>query len=54
MIFEMVPLVRIIVATTFVFKFYMRCISITRSLYFRITLSFGRAMLAATRLDSQL
>ena len=52
--FEMFPLVRIIAGTTFVFKFYMRSISIARSLYFRITLSFKTAMLAATRLHSQL
>jgi hypothetical protein len=54
--FEIVPLVQIIAGTTFVFKFYMRSISITRSLhlYFRITLSFKTALLAATRLHSQL
>ena len=52
--FEMVPLVHVIAGTTFVFKFYTRSISKARSLYFRTTLSFETAMLAATRLHSQL
>jgi hypothetical protein len=34
--FEMVPVTPIITGITFVFTFYMRCISIVRSLYFRI------------------
>ena len=34
--FKMVPVVPIITEITFVFTFYMRCISIVRSLYFRI------------------
>ena len=34
--FEMVPVAPIITGITFVFTFYMRCISIVRSLYFRI------------------
>jgi len=34
--FEMVPVVPIITGITFVFTFYMRCISIVRYLYFRI------------------
>jgi len=34
--FEIVPVVPIITGITFVFTFYMRCISILRSLYFRI------------------
>jgi len=34
--FEMVPVVPIITGITFVFTFHMRCISIVRSLYFRI------------------
>jgi len=33
---EMVPVAPIITGITFVFTFYMRCISIVRSLYFRI------------------
>jgi hypothetical protein len=53
---EMVPLFHIGTGTgnTFAFKFYMRCISLTMSLNFRITLSFKTAMLAATWLHSQL
>jgi hypothetical protein len=34
--FEMVPVARIITGITFVFTFHMRCISIVRSLYFKI------------------
>ena len=34
--FEMVPVAPIITGITFVFTFHMRCISIVRSLYFRI------------------
>jgi len=34
--FEMVPVAPIITGITFVFTFYMRCISIVRSLYFLI------------------
>jgi len=34
--FEIVPVVPIITGITFVFTFHMRCISIVRSLYFRI------------------
>ena len=34
--FEMVPVAPIITGITLVFTFYMRCISIGRSLYFRI------------------
>ena len=34
--FEIVPVAPIIAGITFVFTFYMRCISIVRSLYFRI------------------
>jgi len=34
--FGMVPVAPIITGTTFVFTFHMRCISIVRSLYFRI------------------
>jgi hypothetical protein len=34
--FEMVPVAPIITGVTFVFTFHMRCISITRSSYFRI------------------
>ena len=34
--FEIVPVAPIITGITFVFTFYMRCISIVRSLYFRI------------------
>ena len=34
--FETVPVAPIITGITFVFKFHMRCISIVRSLYFRI------------------
>ena len=34
--FEMVPVAPIISGITVVFKFHMRCISIVRSLYFRI------------------
>jgi len=34
--FEMVPVAPIITGITFVFTFYMRCISIVRSLYFKI------------------
>jgi hypothetical protein len=34
--FEIVPLAPIITGITFVFTFHMRCISIVRSLYFRI------------------
>ena len=34
--FEVVPAVAIITGISFVFTFYMRCISVVRSLYFRI------------------
>ena len=34
--FEVVPVAPIIIGITFVFTFHMRCISIVRSLYFRI------------------
>ena len=34
--FEIVPVIPIITGITFVFTFHMRCISIVRSLYFRI------------------
>ena len=34
--FEIVPVARVITGVTFVFIFHMRCISIVRSLYFRI------------------
>jgi hypothetical protein len=34
--FEMVPVAPIIIGITFVFTFHMRCISIVRSLYFRV------------------
>jgi hypothetical protein len=34
--FEMVPVVPIITGITFAFTFHMRCISIVRSLYFKI------------------
>ena len=34
--FETVPVAPIITGITFVFTFHMRCISIVRSLYFRI------------------
>ena len=34
--FEIVPVAPIITGVTFVFTFHMRCISIVRSLYFRI------------------
>ena len=34
--FEIVPVALIITGITFVFTFHMRCISIVRSLYFRI------------------
>ena len=41
--FEIVPVAPIIVGITFVFTFHMRCISIVRSLYFRIfSASFNR------------
>ena len=35
-VFEIVPIAPIITGITFVFAFHMRCISIVRSLYFRI------------------
>ena len=35
-VFEIVPVAPIITGITFVFTFYMRCISIVRSLYFKI------------------
>ena len=35
--FEIVPVAPIITGITFVFTFHMRCISIMRSLYFRIS-----------------
>ena len=35
-VFEIVPVAPIITGITFVFTFHMRCISIVRSLYFRI------------------
>ena len=39
--FEIVPFAPVITGITFVFKFHVRCISIVRSLYFRIfTVSF--------------
>ena len=34
--FEIIPVAPIITGITFVFTFYMRCISIVRSSYFRI------------------
>ena len=34
--FEIVPVAPMITGITFVFTFHMRCISIVRSLYFRI------------------
>jgi len=34
--FEIIPVAAIITGITFVFTFHMRCISIVRSLYFRI------------------
>jgi hypothetical protein len=34
--FEMVPVAPIITGITFVFTFHMHCISIVRSLYFKI------------------
>ena len=34
--FEMVPVAPIVTGITFVFTFYMRCISIVRASYFRI------------------
>ena len=34
--FEIVPVAPVITGITFVFTFFMRCISIVRSLYFRI------------------
>ena len=34
--FETVPVAPIIMGITFVFTFHMRCISVARSLYFRI------------------
>ena len=37
--FEIVPVAPIITGITFVFTFHMRCISIVRSLYFRIFLA---------------
>ena len=37
--FEIVPVAPIITGFTFVFAFHMRCISIVRSLYFRIVSS---------------
>src|SRR5215813_10014665 len=39
--FEMVPVAPIITGITFVFTFHMRCISIVRSLYFRIYYYYG-------------
>jgi hypothetical protein len=38
--FEMVPVAPIITGITFVYTFHMRCISIVRSLYFRIFSAF--------------
>jgi len=38
--FEIVPVAPIITGITFVFTFHMRCISIVRSLYFRIFSAF--------------
>jgi len=38
--FEMVPVAPIITGITFAFTFHMRCISIVRSLYFRIFFGF--------------
>ena len=38
--FEMVPVSPIITGVTFVFTFHMRCISVVRSLYFRIFSAF--------------
>jgi len=38
--FEIVPVSPIITGITFVFTFHMRCISIVRSLYFRIFLAY--------------
>ena len=35
-VFEIVPVAPLITGITFVFTFHMRCISIVRSLYFRI------------------
>ena len=39
-VFEIVPVAPIITGITFVFTFHMRCISIVRSLYFKIILFF--------------
>ena len=36
-VFEIVPVAPIITGITFVFTFHMRCISIVRSLYFRLS-----------------
>ena len=38
--FEIVPVVPIITVITFVFTFPMRCVSIVRSLYFRISSAY--------------
>jgi hypothetical protein len=38
--FEIVPVAPFITGITFVFTFHMRCISIVRSLYFRIFSAF--------------
>jgi len=38
--FEIVPVAPIITGITFVFAFHMHCISILRSLYFRIFLAY--------------
>jgi len=38
--FETVPLAPIITGITFVFTFHMRCITILRSLYFRIFMAY--------------
>jgi hypothetical protein len=35
--FEMLPVAHIVTGITFVFTFHVRCISVVRSLYFRIS-----------------
>jgi len=46
--FEIVPVAPIITGITFVFTFHMRCISIVRSLYFRIIIIIIIIIIAIT------
>ena len=49
--FEIVPVAPIINGITFVFTFHMRCISIVRSLYFRILSPFFKSHFCLLRLQ---